>query len=307
MNKQYIVVLGTSYSGSGAVFDYLAGRGDLYNPLDGMEYLLPQMPGGLMTLEASAGQAFHHGVSDNAVEQFKDLLVKLSRASTWFRYGKGYSGKLELFLPAAEKALDQIVTAKLALQVEWRRLRSHPVKLFFTRVGRRLGFAESVHQTNLLLSPEEVVLAAQEMHDCIFQVDDRSPVLLNQAGSGWNPIESTKYFRGRKVVLVIRDPRDQFAELKQFKKARDVGEFIKWYRALQHRIDHVDETVVLKMPFEEFVLNNEAAVEAICKHLGLSPAVPSSYEARISAKNIGKYRAILTSQETSQIEKALAI
>jgi hypothetical protein len=33
---KYIIVLGTTYSGSGAVYDYLAGRGDLHDqpPLD---------------------------------------------------------------------------------------------------------------------------------------------------------------------------------------------------------------------------------------------------------------------------------
>ena len=34
-NSQYIIVLGTTFSGSGAVFDYLNGRGDLYDPLFG--------------------------------------------------------------------------------------------------------------------------------------------------------------------------------------------------------------------------------------------------------------------------------
>ena len=37
---KYIIVLGTTFSGSRAVFDYLNGRGDLYDPLFGEEYLL---------------------------------------------------------------------------------------------------------------------------------------------------------------------------------------------------------------------------------------------------------------------------
>ena len=57
--------------------------------------------------------------------------------------------------------------------------------------------------------------AAQTLHSKIFQSDHENlPVLLNQAGSGWNPIESTKYFLNRKVILVTRDPRDQFLEIK---------------------------------------------------------------------------------------------
>ena len=57
-DPQYIIVLGTTFSGSGAVFDYLNGRGDLYEPLFGQEYLLPILPNGLMTLEAISDKAF---------------------------------------------------------------------------------------------------------------------------------------------------------------------------------------------------------------------------------------------------------
>ena len=49
---QYIIVLGTTYSGSGAVYDYLKGRDDLFDPLKGVEYQLPHMPNGLLSLEA---------------------------------------------------------------------------------------------------------------------------------------------------------------------------------------------------------------------------------------------------------------
>ena len=42
-NPKYIIVLGTTFSGSGAIFDYLNGRGDLYTPIS-EEYLLPILP-----------------------------------------------------------------------------------------------------------------------------------------------------------------------------------------------------------------------------------------------------------------------
>ena len=51
-SEKYIIVLGANYSGSGAVLDYLNGRGVIYDPLRGAEYLPPQAPGGLMALEA---------------------------------------------------------------------------------------------------------------------------------------------------------------------------------------------------------------------------------------------------------------
>ena len=82
MSKQfntpnYIIVLGTTYSGSGAIYDYLSGRGDLYDPLKGIEYQLPQMPNGLMALEATAQDAFHPATADFVLSQFLEITDKL--------------------------------------------------------------------------------------------------------------------------------------------------------------------------------------------------------------------------------------
>ena len=73
---QYIIVLGTTFSGSGAVFDYLNGRGDLYEPLFGQEYL-PILPNGLMTLEAISDKAFDPATTEHAIIEFKDIANKL--------------------------------------------------------------------------------------------------------------------------------------------------------------------------------------------------------------------------------------
>ena len=57
------------------------------------------------------------------------------------------------------------------------------------------------------------------MHNKIFQSNaEGRPILLDQGGSGWNPIESTKYFSNCRIVLVTRDPRDQYVEIKHYKK-----------------------------------------------------------------------------------------
>ena len=302
---KYIIVLGTTYSGSGAVYDYLAGRGDLHDPLDVAEYLLPQAPGGLMALEAAAGQAFHHAIADHAVILFAERARKLARSSTRRQYGKGYASRIPDFLPAVERFLDVVTAARMPMQLDWHKLVESNSRRLLWWLKTHLGLHSPAVPTHILVPADELVVAAQALHDRLFQPSIRQPVLLNQAGSGWNPVESTKYFNGRKVVLVTRDPRDQFAELKQFKKARDVGEFVKWYRALQKRIAAVDEGVVLKLSFEEFVNNNKAAVISLCDHFGLDGPAPSSYQASFSEKNIGKYKSWLTPHEIERIEADL--
>ena len=75
---KYIIVLGTTYSGSGAIFDYLVGRNDLHNPLEGEEYLLPILPNGFMDLEAAAGKAFVPETSEYHIIKFREISEKLS-------------------------------------------------------------------------------------------------------------------------------------------------------------------------------------------------------------------------------------
>ena len=302
---KYIIVLGTTYSGSGAVYDYLAGRGDLHDPLDGSEYLLAQAPGGLMTLEAAAGQAFHHAISDHAVIHFLELARKLARPSTRSQYGKGYVVRIPDFLSAVDSFLDEVTAARMPMQLDWHRLVESNSRRLLWWLKTHLGHHKQAVPTHILVPVDELVVAAQSMHDRLFQPSSHKSVLLNQAGSGWNPVESSKYFDGRKVVLVTRDPRDQFAELKQFKKAQDVEEFINWFRALQQRIAAVEKSVVMKLPFEDFVCNNNAAVISLCDHFGLDGSAPSSYQASFSEKNIGKYKSWLTPHEIERIEADL--
>ena len=100
------------------------------------------------------------------------------------------------------------------------------------------------------------------MHDEIFQPDanDR-PVLIDMASSGWNPVESTKYFLDSKIVILIRDPRDQFSDLKKYKKASSVKGFVKWYKQMQKHLVKIDDKLIMKVRFEDFVNDNEVIVK----------------------------------------------
>ena len=305
----YIIVLGTTYSGSGAVYDYLSGRGDLYDPLQGIEYQLPQMPNGLMTLEAVAKDAFHPGTADFVLDQFEKLTKKLSRSETLFRYGKHYSSKIPSFDREIKNFIDEICAVELPMRLHWHRsMQSQSAILYFiSKLKNYLGFNQSLPHTRLLVSPNNLIDAAQKLHNKLFQVtSDKRPILLNQAGSGWNPIESTKYFLNRKVILVTRDPRDQFAELKNIRKTVSAEGFINWYKEMQLRLKEINNSNILRLCFEDFVVKNKKMVNILCDHISLSSKIISSYEPNLSKKNIGKYQKILSRKEIDIIENRLS-
>lgn len=305
----FIIILGTTKSGSGAVLDYLIGRGDIQDPLKGQEYHLPQMPNGLMTLEAVSKSAFHPGNSDFVIAQFEEITKKLSRSQTRWRYGMGYSEKIPSFQNIIDQFIEEICSAKFPMRLHWRKLIEHDsfLKYLIFKIKYRLGFIKKAPLTRLLVSQDKLIDSAKKLHTNLFQKDnDKRPIILNQAGSGWNPINSTKYFSNRKVILLTRDPRDQFAELKIIKNARSVNGFINWYKEMQRHIKEISNPILLKLRFEDFVNNNDEMINLVCNHTFLDPNISSDYKPDLSKKNIGKYKNILNNYEIDKIENSLS-
>ena len=128
--------------------------------------------------------------------------------------------------------------------------------------------------------------SVKKFHDALFlEYAKGRPVLINQGGSGWNPIEFTKYFSKRKVVVVTRDPRDQFVELKNsYKNANSVEGFVKWYKEMRIRIENTIDQDLLHLEFENFVNENTIVTEELCNHLSLDFNVKSKFDINYSKK-----------------------
>ena len=134
-NSQYLIVLGTTFSGSGAVFDYLNGRGDLYEPLFGQEYLLPILPNGLMTLEAVSDKAFDPAITEHALIQFEDIANKLM--NYWARREDvRLNKKLPLFKDAIEEIIDDISLADFPMRLLWRELKQSPTQRILNKIKK---------------------------------------------------------------------------------------------------------------------------------------------------------------------------
>ena len=306
-SPNYIIILSTMNSGGGAVYDYLSGRRDLYDPLKGSEYQLPQMPNGLMTLEAIAGHAFHPGTSDFALTQFEDTINRLSRSNSKWKPGRGFAKKLKLFQIATEEFVEEITAADYPMQLEWHRLMRSPIQHFLSLLKNRLHIEEKVSKTRILVSKQKLVTAAQKMHEKIFLSNcSGKSVLLDQAGSGWNPIESTKFFFNRKVIVVTRDPRDQFVFMKKNKNALSVVGFIDWYREMQRRLNSIKDPILINIKFEDFVIKHKKIVDLICNHLSINSKSLSNYDPNLSKQKIGRYKIALSKKEIYDIEKNLS-
>lgn len=302
----YVIVLGTTFSGSGAVFDYLKGRGDLYDPLEGEEYLLPILPNGLMALEAASEMAFDPATSEYYLKQFEYISNKLSN----FWSNGPQKKKLKKFVALFNKHISELIkdisTANYPMRILWRELLKTPIEKNFNKIQNILGIKQLNPQTRLLVSQKKFIEAVIKMHENLFSLNSGNrPIMLNQAGSGWNPTESTKYFKNHKILLITRDPRDQYLEINHFKKGYSIMGFIDWYKEMQNRLKIIRNENILKIRFEDFVTDNENYKNIICNFLKISNKVNSDYDVNLSKKNIGKFKDKENKNKIQLIEKHL--
>ncbi|OHD14705.1 MAG: hypothetical protein A2Z96_05825 [Spirochaetes bacterium GWB1_48_6] len=138
--------------------------------------------------------------------------------------------------------------------------------------------------------------------------------IFDNAFSGINPdlfrLLSPELFSRKVLLLVRRDPRDQFADLVRYSGSTypwNVRSFIKQYRIAQYRTAQFLErmrdepgTMVRLLGFEEFVLDSSGARTALQADLrlfweqdGFGPSGlwgQGAFHPEISAKNIGLWQ-----------------
>ena len=145
-------------------------------------------------------------------------------------------------------------------------------------------------------------------------------LLIDQVVTGWH-LDQAAYLPPVSFVLVHRDPRDRFAEVRAVlaqpgrrSTNRDPATFartarrhlvqaeqrIAWLEGLGHR--------VLRVAFEDLVLEPDQTIAAIDEHLGLTDAEQAErrFHPERSRRNVGKHVALVPPEELAVIEREAA-
>lgn len=315
-NSKKIIVIGSGYSGSSAIVDYLVGRGDVYDPLAGQEFRLVQDPGGLVDLHHSVGSGFSFNSASRAVHDFESLARSFSRSPRALPPGLGYSELINDYHAIISSYLGEIVDVAYhgLPAVEMAKLSAFSA--FLMRILRKFyqirGGKPSVGRFYLPVQEERFLESTWKLLDRLLASNENSvsAVVVNQGGSFWKPLSSTQYYTNRHVVVVTRNPGDIFCEMISRGYAypgRDVEAFCRWYKNIISRVS-LDEWAskhVTHIRFEEFVKDYSAQSEYLSARIGLESGIGSSYDAAKSCANIGKYKAILSEREQQVIASSL--
>lgn len=133
-----------------------------------------------------------------------------------------------------------------------------------------------------------------------FITDDDKYIMVDQLIPPTNTQRYIKYFDDIKVICVDRDPRDIYYLEKYFWRGcivpTEVNEFIAWYKATRShkKFERDDHKKVLRINFENLVLDYERTVSKIERFLELNPESHInpriSFDPEISKNNIGKWK-----------------
>ena len=317
---KYIIVLGIQNSGSGAIHDYLASRDDCEAPFGPNEFKLCCDPMGLHNLYLNFYKNYSFQSSSNA--SF-DFLNYTSKIQDYFVYPiKGVKKKLynNNFFNLSKKFIEDVTRIKFYGRPEFSNFKITKLEEFLLKFKKeRYSFFPIIVPVN----EEKFIEESRKYINKIIEnnlrkkLNKKSKIILNQTINIFDPVESSKYFKTRKIIYVTRDPRDMFSSMK-FNKAgaspwMNVDYFIEWY---QYYFDNsnfkkkLKNRNILHVKFKDFVKNFEKENNRICKFLEISSKFKlktenNLFNLNISKKNLTKYENYLSKIESEKIKKKL--
>ncbi len=309
-----IIILGTGNSGSGAILDYLCGRGDVNDALDGQEFRLLQERGGLSSLHRSLASEIHPDDASYALIRFTKLAARLGADSAKLRIpprlGYGFSRRIPGYDAAIAQFIKDITACTFGIFPLQDLLELSTLDWLRFMAGRQPRGRNITAQKPVPVPEEEFLHHAQTLIRSLFYAAPTSArPAFDQAGSFWSPITSTLYFgAGRKVIGVTRDPCDVYAANRK-RLLGGAEEFARYQTALGKLVawDEWQHRDALLVRFEDFVLNHQQERDRVCALLNLNPAIASSYDWTQSARNIGRYKDVLTAKEIAVLREIPAL
>ena len=314
---EIVSIVGSGCSGSGAVMEYLIGREDVHVPMPEQEFRLLQEPGGMSDLYGAISLEYHPNRAKFALINFIKLARRLGETSKKIRIpprlGYGFSERL----PGYEKKLNLFINKITATKI-----RSYSLidKLQFSTIDwilKKMGFnpisSNLNHKKPIPVPKEEFLNHAENFLNRLFITDEKYDLkgkeitVLDQAGSFWSPLSSTRYFgEARKIIVVTRHPRDMYAQSIRNKRNKlkfqtrpNVKKRIKVHNAVMKNINQEEwnSKKVLVVSFESFVKNHQEERKRLCRFLKINPEIPSPYNPKESGKNVDIYKEYLTEKE----------
>mgnify|MGYP001227715222 CR=1 FL=1 len=233
-----IITIGSGYSGSSAIYEFLQKMKKFHDPFPNQEFSLTYDPGGIMDIENCILNKSTINQNNYVYEQFKkNILYYLNKASS-LKPGKEF--KSQNFEKLSLEYLNSIISLKYEGESLFSKHKKNILKNFFSKFMFRLFKSKSSNNSILFKDYNEFIKNTEIFFNKLFMQEGHSKdIILDQGGIFTNPFGSTKFFNNSHCILVYRDPRDIYSEFKTktlsaFPK-KDVITFCTWYENIMNK------------------------------------------------------------------------
>jgi len=339
-NFRYIDVSGVGNSGKSAVVDLLREVDGIYVPEYWFEFDIIRIPNGLLDLR-------HRLVSDwspirahYAVHAFLDTVEMLGRNPEWWdlvglsrstaRYDRRFAG--EFTRCSRDFALSFVRARYFA---EWYD-DPHEARLvhLWRKVLRKLGMRMRLRREVMIADGDQFDAKARNYLDGLYAgivAPGTDRVILNNGLEPYNPVPGLDMLAGAHQIVVTRDPRDVYVSglnhhrvaaadraflasdndglNKGFLATDDLAIFVERFRTYHRHLYAGNDPRILRLRFEDFLLDHEIARARAFAFLGLDPKrharAGQHLQPAVSAKNVGLWKHYSRRDEIEYIADAL--
>ncbi|MCD0471057.1 sulfotransferase [Flavobacterium sp. JAS] len=338
--KKIVDVSGYGHSGKTAVSDFLKDYESVFSFPSYVEFELFRVQGGLLDLYLSIYFGWNLIRSRTRINEFKKLVLRIGTvqnkfkpSTLWNASGHGYNQFFNhKFISISEEFIEELSKVRQESFWPYDSLSDNKAKLFFDKIWSKLSGKLSLKTIYYTDRNHFTNLTSSYIHKLFSEVGDsnQTHVVLNNTFEPYNPSMSLEMVENSFSIVVDRDPRDIFSSLinakdifvpsfEKYKNAEElkkrmvgfdnIDQFIARFRILKDNIIEEQNNRVLRIRYEDFILNHEETVGQIKNHIGLtnlSKKGSKSFNIEDSKKNVGIWKQYKDLPEIIKIEKELA-
>ncbi len=308
-----IITIGSGYSGSSAIYEYLRLTNLFIDVFPNKEFSLVYDPGGIEDIENCITNNFTPSKTKLVYDRFIKNIEFYTSNTGGIKSGKNFEMDNKNFEKILKDYLNSITN--LIYEGESNILKFYNSNLhnLYKKILLKFNIRKKGKMV-LFCNLDQFEKYTKELFLKIFlsKNQKKKDVILDQAGTIWAPHSSTKYYENPKVIVVFRDPRDIFSEFKgktaSAYPGNDVYKFCLWYENIigKIKVQEYKNSNILKLNFEDFILKNKNKISEISELINIQINTQSvNFDFNYSKKNIGRYKNNLDFLEINEIENRL--
>ncbi len=319
MSFKTINIVGTGYSGSSAIYEFLQKTKLFHDPFNNNQLSITYDPGGLIELENLIKNQFTTNKARLAYINFNKLIDYYCLEGGRLKLGKDLikcNKDLRKILTNYLRSITNLEFKGESTFINFKKNNFDKIKL--KTISRYYNFFKKKRKNqDRLFIFCDIETFYNKTKNLIFELVEKNnfpkkDIILDQAGTIFNPISSIKFYKNPLSICVLRDPRDIYSEIKNITNkfpAYDLKVFVNWYKQIINKIniEEKKDKRVLFTNFEDFVINKDQTINKIFDMLGKdTPDLKKiGFDFSKSKKNILIYKNLLKNYEIDYIENNL--